>query len=87
MATTSKRHKTPWPHGLPTVTCPVCEGSGMSRRAAETASTSRAIETKLEHLRCGTCSGRGRQVIDDPGSVQCKHKLKRRDCVICREGL
>ena len=59
--------KPTWPNGHATKQCPRCNGTGMSRSAADTyAQAKTAGTTPIEHLKCGYCFGRGR-IIDGAG--------------------
>ena len=52
----------PWPAGHKTKQCPRCNGSGMSRTAADGHANlnKRPGPAVIEHLKCGYCLGRGR---------------------------
>jgi len=52
-----------WPHGRPTIICPHCHGTGMSRGEAAAYLSSRAAlgdALREAAVRCTTCEGRGR---------------------------
>lgn len=56
----------PWPYGQPTTVCGTCTGTGMSQHAALSVSLSRRHEaTATKDIRCGTCAGRGRVIVEE----------------------
>lgn len=57
------KNVTPWPHGRPTIVCPVCHGSGLDAARAWSHLASRAaVDDAARELaiRCPACEGRGR---------------------------
>jgi DnaJ-class molecular chaperone len=79
-----RARKTPWPHGLPTVACETCQGSGLSQSKLTRQIEGRATTILGTWIACGTCAGRGRRIVDDPSTYRCKHDRLRRDCPVCR---
>ena len=58
--------KPDWPAGHKTKQCPRCNGSGISRAAADGHANQRTAGTApIESLKCGYCYGRGR-VLETP---------------------